>query len=481
VTPRTIDRTLPKTFAFMSMQPKPLPGCCAGFETEYAVAAFDGDGRIPPPRVSEALIRLAAQSYPNLPSGQDQGVHLTNGGKLYRERGAEGGEWGHWGFPEWATGECSSPVDLVLQCEAGHLLLERLCGQLCESDPAIRSATAFRHGIDHINRTSWATHFNVMTTSSIERLVSQLVPFLISKVIIGGAGGHSQKDRQFSIAPRCATIKSITSGTTTYNRGLLDTRQLSHCPSGLGRRQHLVCFENLCSQVARFVDAGSTQLIMRLIDAGMEPGKEVMLANPVAALQAFSRDPHCRVTQRSTQRRRHLSALAIQSHYLDAVRGALNDGQIALPAWTEDCCNRWEELLTALAQGAPESVADRLDWATKWVLFQNADASIERQLEIDIRYGALEADGIFRRLDEAGLLVHRIVPQERIERALHTPPPDTRARTRGLAVAEIHSRGQRGLAYWDRVESEGGTLDLSNPFEAPDPAWPIATTSQAAS
>lgn len=466
------------------MQPYLLPGCLGGFETEYAVAAFDGaafDGagqRLPAPYVSEALVRLAAQSYPSLPSGQDDGVHLTNSAKLYRERGAAA----DYGFPEVATGECSNPVDMVCQVEAGNLLLERLCSQLPEFDPSIRTATAFRHNIDHVSGTSWATHFNAMTTSPIETLVSQLAPFLASKVVISGAGGFSLKDRQFSVAPRCATIESLTSGTTTYNRGLLDTRQLNHCPSGLGRRQHLICFENLASEVARYVDAGSTFLTMRLCDAGLEPGKEVMLANPVAALHAFCQDPYCRVTQRTTQRRRQVTAIEIQKHYLAAVRAAMSDGQIPFPEWANDCCDRWEALLSALGQGAPESVADRLDWAIKWVLFKEADASMERQLEIDIRFGQLNADGIFRQLDQAGLLAHRIVTPEQIARALHTPPPDTRARTRGLAVAELHSRGERGLAYWDRVvAAEERSLDLSNPFDASDPAWTINAASRVAS
>lgn len=453
------------------MQPNLLPGCLGGFETEYAVAAFDLAGqRLPAPYVSEALVRLAAQSYPSLPSGQDDGVHLTNGGKLYRERGAAA----DYGLPEWATPECADPVDLVCQVEAGNLLLERLCSQLPEFDPTIRTATAFRHNIDHVSGTSWATHFNAMTTSPIETLVRQLASFLASKVIISGAGGFSLKDRQFSVAPRCATIESVTSGTTTYNRGLLDTRQLSHCPSGLGRRQHLICFENLASEVARYVDAGSTLLTMRLCDAGLEPANGVMLANPIAALHAFCQDPYCCVTQKTTQRRRQVTAIEIQRHYLEAVRAAMSTG-IPFPAWASDCCDRWEALLTALGQGAPESVADRLEWATKWVLLREADASMERQLEIDIRFGQF----IFRQLDQAGLLAHRIVTPEQIARALHTPPPDTRARTRGLAVAELHSRGERGLAYWDRVvAADGRQLDLRNPFVASGTPWEVYSTSE---
>lgn len=441
--------------------PRHLPGCCAGIETEYAVAVFDQAGhRISAPSVSEAMVRLVRRILPTVPSGQDQGDHLTNGGKFYRERGADG----DWGLPEWATAESGDPLELVAQAEAGHLLLEKLCARIAEVLPKAAQATAYRHGVCHVNRTSWATHFNVLTTSPIENLVKHLAPHLASKVIYGGTGGFSLKDLAFSLAPRCATVETLTSGTTTHNRGLLDTRQLSHCPSSLGRRQHLICFENNCSHLARYVDVGSTLLLTRLIDLGQPVGRAVALDSPVAALHSFSADPKCRTTVQAGRCGRQLTAVEIQRHYLDMARRALDAGEWKMPAWAWELCERWDSLLKAIEDGAPESVADRLDWATKWILFESGDLTLEQKLEMDVRFGQMNNEGTFRQLDKAGVLNHRLVGPERIERALSVPPNDTRAKPRGDAIAALAANGATALAYWDRVVSTDKVLDISDPF-----------------
>jgi hypothetical protein len=453
--------------------PRHLPGCCAGIETEYAVAVFDRAGhRIAAPSVSEAMVRLVRRIFPTVPSGQDQGDHLTNGGKFYRERGADG----DWGLPEWATAESGDPLELVAQAEAGHLLLEKLCARIAEELPNAAHATAYRHGVCHVNRTSWATHFNVLTTSPIANLVKHLAPHLASNVIYG-AGGFSLKDLTFSLAPRCATIESLTSGTTTHNRGLLDTRQLSHCPSSLGRRQHLLCFENT-SHLSRYLAAGSTLLLTRLIDFGQPVGRAVALDSPVAALHTFSADPKCRTTVQAGRRGRQLTAVEIQRHYLDMVRRALDAGECKMPAWSREFCERWDGLLKAIENGAPESVADRLDWATKWILFESGDQTLEQKLEADVRFGQLNNDGIFRQLDTAGVLNHRLVSPERIERALSVPPNDTRAKPRGEAIAALAANGASAKAYWDRVVSTDAVLDLSDPFTL-DAEWKPNSRQQA--
>ncbi len=174
VTPRTIRPDPSQNFRLHEHATQAIPGCCAGFETEYAVAPFDGDGRIPPPGQRSAH-PAGAHTEPAKQPGS--GGNLTNGGKLYRERGAEGGNGGT-GGSRVGDSECSSPVDLVVQCEARVTCCSSGSVDNCaSSDPAhtLGDGIPSRHR-SHQSNTSWATHFNVMTTSSIERLVSNSFP-----------------------------------------------------------------------------------------------------------------------------------------------------------------------------------------------------------------------------------------------------------------------------------------------------------------
>jgi hypothetical protein len=101
--------------------------------------------------------------------------------------------------------------------------------------------------------------------------------------------------------------------------------------------------------------------------------------------------------------------------------------------------------------------------------------------EIDAHFGELGPNGIFERLDGAGLLDHDGVGIGDVTAAIETPPSRGRARLRGEAVRALARRRPISNADWSAVWDRRGrrTLDLRDPFaEAPvwEP-WPPGTES----
>lgn len=88
--------------------------------------------------------------------------------------------------------------------------------------------------------------------------------------------------------------------------------------------------------------------------------------------------------------------------------------------------------------------------------------------EADLRFGRLGGGGVFDRLDADGLLAHRRVGEDDIERAMSEPPGTSRARLRGRWVRRLHEAGRKvGIVCdWTSLadHERHRVLDLSDPF-----------------
>jgi proteasome accessory factor A len=320
-----------------------------------------------------------------------------------------------------------------------------------ENSRAGTRVTFSRHNIDYRQGNSWACHTSFRSSSRSFDIAQKIAAFLASKMIFDGAGGFrpGKRTAQFCIAPRLVLHREFTGGDTQGARALICTRSER---SGLHGRLHLTCNETLCSQVADYLRMGATALVLKLADAGALRG--IQLEDPMGAVQTFADDPHCAARVRRVGRP-EITAVEIQRSYLDEVEAAID--RVPLPPWTREVCARWREILDLLAAGAPESVAGRLDWATKWSLFEayrRENPSAATLFEIDTRFGDLR-DGIWEQLDRDGALSHRLIADEQLAQSLSTPPADTRARLRGAAIAELFSAPktirERGIAAWEWV------------------------------
>jgi proteasome accessory factor A len=83
-----------------------------------------------------------------------------------------------------------------------------------------------------------------------------------------------------------------------------------------------------------------------------------------------------------------------------------------------------------------------------------------------MRFGELSGRGIFRTLDAAGVLAHR-VPGVDPTGAVDTAPDDTRAHVRAAVVRRLTAARTRYRAEWTRIVDldHERQLDLGDPFE----------------
>jgi hypothetical protein len=100
-------------------------------------------------------------------------------------------------------------------------------------------------------------------------------------------------------------------------------------------------------------------------------------------------------------------------------------------------------------------------------------------LALDVQFGQLGGEGLFQKLDEAGMLDHHIpeVSEDTIAQAVRTPPEGSRATLRGRIVSQPEA-ARRYTVNWDHVaDMQGRVLDMSDPF-AVEENWSPATPAE---
>jgi Pup amidohydrolase len=124
---------------------------------------------------------------------------------------------------------------------------------------------------------------------------------------------------------------------------------------------------------------------------------------------------------------------------------------------------RWESTLDRLALD-PMSLADELDWVAKLSLLEGYrereglgwDAA--KLHLVDLQYADVRADkGLYNRLVARGSM-KALVTEEAVQRAITSPPEDTRAYFRGRCLEKFPT--QVAAASWDSVIFDVGLESL---------------------
>ncbi|GAB3807902.1 hypothetical protein GCM10027605_39160 [Micromonospora zhanjiangensis] len=149
-----------------------------GLETEYGVTCtYRGQRRLSPDEVARYLFRRVVSW------GRSSNVFLRNGARLYLDVGSH---------PEYATPECDSVVDLVAHDRAGERILE---GLLVDAEKRLHDEGIageiylFKNNTDSAGN-SYGCHENYLVSRHGEfgRLADVLIPFLVTRQLICGAG-----------------------------------------------------------------------------------------------------------------------------------------------------------------------------------------------------------------------------------------------------------------------------------------------------
>jgi proteasome accessory factor A len=334
-----------------------------GAETEYAVAGRGPAGEIDPDEVFEALADAVKEEHAWVYDRSGcRGLFLEHGGRLYLDYGSH---------PEYATPECFSPVQVACYDKAGEALLDRARRRVAAG--RAWKVTVVKANLDSVDPddVTYGTHESYTSWVSPEISGPQLLPHLASRVLYAGAGGLTAHPlgHGFELSQRARHLTSVVGHSTTGDRALFGTRirkDSDHGPGGW-TRVHLISKDAQRAPFGIYLTFATTGLLIELINRGRPLGRGLALVNPIAAVQAFSRDPWLRA-RTTLEDGRQMTALEIQFCYLEECERALQQG--GLPEWAAEAVRHWRATLEALARG-PVHVARRLDAYCKLFIYEH--------------------------------------------------------------------------------------------------------------
>lgn len=437
-----------------------------GIENEYGVTcSFKGQRRLSPDEVARYLFRRVVSW------GRSSNVFLRNGARLYLDVGSH---------PEYATPECDNIVDLITHDRAGERIIEGLmldAQQRLKDDGVEGDIYLFKNNTDSAGN-SYGCHENYLVSRSGEfgRLSDVLIPFLVSRQIICGAGKVQQTPRGtvFAVSQRADHIWEGVSSATTRSRPIINTRDEPHADAERFRRLHVIVGDSNMSEVTSWLKVATTDLVLRMIESGTSI-RDMSLENPIRAIREISHD----ITgQRRVQlaNGRELSALEIQSEYFQKVSDFV-DRQGLHDAHTDRVLDLWERTLKAVESEDLSLVEREIDWVIKYRLLERYRArhglswDDARLAQLDLAYHDIRRGrGVFYMLQDQGS-VDRITRDLDVFRAKSTPPQTTRARLRGEFIKRAQERHRDFTVDWVHLklnDQAQRTVLCKDPFKSHD-------------
>jgi proteasome accessory factor PafA2 len=386
---------------------------------------------------------------------------LANGARLYVDHA----------HPEYATPECTNARDLVVWDVAGERIMER-AGRRAEAALPAGSAVHLHKNNTDGKGAAYGTHENYLVPRAVPfgLLTRHLIPMFVTRVVLTGAGrvgSDAEPAAAFQLSQRADFFEAEIGLETTVRRPLMNTRDEPHADPDRWRRLHVINGDaNLC-EVATLVKVGAMLLVLRAVAVGALP-EPLQLADPLAAFRAVSRDTGLRATVELADGRR-VTALDVQEAYATACADLVDrEGAAA----GDELVLRWWTRLIDVARHNPGRLAGTVDWATKLALIEAFRArhglgpTDDRVRMVDLQYHDVRRDrGLHHRLAAAERVV-RLTTDDEIERAIATPPEDTRAWFRGRCIARFPEAVV--AAGWDSVVlNTGGEALVRLPLEDP--------------
>jgi proteasome accessory factor A len=436
-----------------------------GLENEYGVTCtFRGQRRLSPDEVARYLFRRVVSW------GRSSNVFLKNGARLYLDVGSH---------PEYATPECDDITELVTHDKAGERTLE---GLLMDAERRLREEGIagdiylFKNNTDSAGN-SYGCHENYLVGrhGEFSRLADVLIPFLVTRQIICGAGKVLMTPRGavYCVSQRAEHIWEGVSSATTRSRPIINTRDEPHADAERFRRLHVIVGDSNMSEATTLLKIGTTDLVLRMIEAGVVM-RDLTLENAIRAIREVSHD----VTGRKAVKLangREASALDIQQEYFTKARDfvARRGGD----ATTERVLELWERTLKAVDSGDLSLVDRDIDWVIKHQLIEryrdkhDLALSSPRIAQIDLAYHDVSRKrGLYYLLERRGA-VERVTTDLKIFEAKSVPPQTTRARLRGDFIRKAQEKRRDFTVDWVHLklnDQAQRTVLCKDPFKSVD-------------
>jgi proteasome accessory factor A len=436
-----------------------------GLENEYGVTCtFRGQRRLSPDEVARYLFRRVVSW------GRSSNVFLKNGARLYLDVGSH---------PEYATPECDDITELVTHDKAGERTLE---GLLMDAERRLREEGIagdiylFKNNTDSAGN-SYGCHENYLVGrhGEFSRLADVLIPFLVTRQIICGAGKVllTPRGAVFCVSQRAEHIWEGVSSATTRSRPIINTRDEPHADAERFRRLHVIVGDSNMSETTTLLKIGTTDLVLRMIEAGVVM-RDLTLENAIRAIREVSHDMTGRRTVKLANGR-EASALDIQQEYFIKARDFVQ--RRGGDATTDRVLELWERTLKAVDSGDLTLVDREIDWVMKHQLIERyrtkhgIPLSSPRIAQIDLAYHDVSRRrGLYYLMERRGA-VDRATTDLKIFEAKSVPPQTTRARLRGDFIRRAQEKRRDFTVDWVHLklnDQAQRTVLCKDPFRAVD-------------
>ncbi|MET7716338.1 Pup--protein ligase [Streptomyces sp. NPDC005407] len=437
-----------------------------GLENEYGVTCtFRGQRRLSPDEVARYLFRRVVSW------GRSSNVFLRNGARLYLDVGSH---------PEYATPECDNVTELVTHDKAGERILE---GLLVDAERRLHEegiagdVYLFKNNTDSAGN-SYGCHENYLVArhGEFSRLADILIPFLVTRQLLCGAGKVLQTPRGavYCVSQRAEHIWEGVSSATTRSRPIINTRDEPHADAERYRRLHVIVGDSNMSETTMLLKVGATDLVLRMIEAGTVM-RDLTLENPIRAIREVSHD----ITGQRKVRLasgREASALEVQREYYEKAvdfveRRGIRTGTV------EQVLELWGRTLDAIAAEDLDRIGTEIDWVMKYKLIEryrakhNMTMSHPRVAQIDLAYHDIHRRrGLYYLLERKGQAA-RICNDLKIFEGKSVPPQTTRARLRGDFIRRAQEQRRDFTVDWVHLklnDQAQRTVLCKDPFRSVD-------------
>ena len=437
-----------------------------GLETEYGVTCAVDSGRgLSADEVARYLFRKVVAW------GRSSNVFLRNGSRLYLDVGSH---------PEYATAECDDVPQLIAHDRGGERILEGLvvdAQQRLEHEGIPGTIHLFKNNTDSAGN-SFGCHENylVRRQGDFGRLADVLVPFLITRQVLTGAGKVLPTPRGaiYCLSQRADHIWESVSSATTRSRPIINTRDEPHADAERYRRLHVIVGDSSMSETTTLLKVGATDLVLRMLEAGA-PIRDLSLENPMRAIRDISHDFTGSASVQLANGR-SASAVAIQEEFLAVVTAFVNSN-VELTPTIKQVLELWERGLRAVRTQDLSLVDRELDWVIKLRLIERYRAKHDLPLDhprvarLDLAYHDISrAEGLYNLLAARGL-VERVVGDLDVFEATALPPQTTRAKLRGDFVRRAQQARRDYTVDWVHLklnDQAQRTVLCKDPFRSVD-------------
>lgn len=437
-----------------------------GLENEYGVTCtFRGQRRLSPDEVARYLFRRVVSW------GRSSNVFLRNGARLYLDVGSH---------PEYATPECDNVTELVTHDKAGERILE---GLLVDAERRLHEegiagdVYLFKNNTDSAGN-SYGCHENYLVArhGEFSRLADILIPFLVTRQLICGAGKVLQTPRGavYCVSQRAEHIWEGVSSATTRSRPIINTRDEPHADAERYRRLHVIVGDSNMSETTMLLKVGATDLVLRMIEAGTVM-RDLTLENPIRAIREVSHDLTGRRKVRLASGR-EASAIEVQREYYEKAvdfveRRGIRTGTVG------QVLELWGRTLDAIEAEDLDRIDTEIDWVMKYKLIEryrakhNMTMSNPRVAQIDLAYHDIHRRrGLFYLLEKKGQTA-RICNDLKIFEGKSVPPQTTRARLRGDFIRRAQEQRRDFTVDWVHLklnDQAQRTVLCKDPFRSVD-------------